>query len=358
MPIRIIRRKDREGLYFDGKVAGKRIRGRAQSNNLALAREEAAALEAEILRTAWHGERRGTRTFAEAVLSYLEAEPRSENHNAGINRLLRAVGNVPLAAVNQEKAIELKRKMLRPDAAPGTYTRAIVMPMRAVLHYAHEQLGWCDPPHIAAPPENPGRTRFFLPNEVEHLIAAAAPHLRPLLIFLIGTGARMAEAIELDWRDVDLTGARAIFSRTKGGKRRNAHLPPRVVAALANLSHREGPVFQWETKRDKEGQVRRVNAYIDRGRRSGGQIKTGWAGALRRAGLAPDFTPHDLRHSWASWHYALHKDLLRLKSEGGWSSVLLVERYAHLLPAGQEEAIGRFLSHHGDTGTDVSRTTA
>jgi hypothetical protein len=35
----------------------------------------------------------------------------------------------------------------------------------------------------------------------------------------------------------------------------------------------------------------------------------------------------------ASWHYAVHKDLLRLRTEGARSSVLLVERYAHLLPA-------------------------
>ena len=75
------------------------------------------------------------------------------------------------------------------------------------------------------------------------------------------------------------------------------------------------------------------------------------------AALDPEYTAHDLRHSWASWHYALHKDLLRLKTEGGWSSVLLVERYAHLLPAGQEEAIKRFLSHQGDTGANVSKAT-
>jgi hypothetical protein len=147
----------------DGVIAGERIRKRAESDNHALAREEAAVLEIEILRTAWHGERRGTRTFAQAVLSYLEAEPRSENYQARINRLLQAVGDVPLSAVNQQKAIELKAKMLQPDHAPGTYTRAIVMPMRAVLHYAHE-LGWCDPPHIIAPPENSGRTRFLCPQ--------------------------------------------------------------------------------------------------------------------------------------------------------------------------------------------------
>jgi len=51
-------------------------------------------------------------------------------------------------------------------------------------------------------------------------------------------------------------------------------------------------------------------------------------------------------------HYAQHRDLLALKIEGGWSSVALVERYAHLLPVGQEEAIRQVLGWHC-TGTDT-----
>jgi hypothetical protein len=43
--------------------------------------------------------------------------------------------------------------------------------------------------------------------------------------------------------------------------------------------------------------------------------------------------------------------LLALKIEGGWSLVRLVERYAHLLPAGQEAAIHEFLGWQ-QTGTD------
>jgi integrase len=55
------------------------------------------------------------------------------------------------------------------------------------------------------------------------------------------------------------------------------------------------------------------------GRREDGEIKTAWRGARRRAKLAPELTPHDLRHTWASWHYALNRDLLLLKVEGAWS---------------------------------------
>lgn len=332
MPLRVTRRKSTGALTISGTVAGQRVRRRAQTDDPRIAREEAAALEAEILRTAWHGERRSVRTFGQAAQSYLRSAPRSERHKAVIGRLLRALGNVPLSTIRQQTAIDLKTRMLRPDAAPGTYVRAVLMPLKAILNHA-AALGWREAPRFVVPRENPGRTRFLLPDEAEQLLGAAAPHLRPLLLFLLGTGARMSEAIELDWRDLDLAGSRAIFWRTKSGRRRVASLPPRLVCALSRLPHREGSVF-----RRPDGEP-----YADRERLYGGHVKTGWAGALRRAKLDPELTPHDLRHTWASWHYALHKDLLLLKVEGGWSSVALVERYAHLLPAGEEEAIRRFL---------------
>ena len=82
------------------------------------------------------------------------------------------------------------------------------------------------------------------------------------------------------------------------------------------MPDREGPVFRWQTRLRKDGTPRHIRAYADRERRYGGQIKTGWAGAIARASLNPELIPHDLRHTWATWHYALHKDLIRLQQEG------------------------------------------
>ena len=276
MPLTVGRRKSTGALTIVGTVAGTRIRRRAQSDDPKLAAEEAAALEADILRTAWHGERRGSRSFAEAALSYIEAAPRSEHTRAYVRRMLLALGGeVRLEQVNQDAAIRLRRILLKPDSKTSTYLRQIVTPLRAFLRHAADR-GRCDNPRIAAPKTPGARTRYLLPDEAERLIAGAAPHLQPLLEFLIGTGARMAEAVYLEWRDLDLTGARAIFwaDRIKTGKRRNAALPPRVTAVLANLPHRQGPVFLSDKRRP----------YADRRGAYGGQIKKGWYGAIRRAG--------------------------------------------------------------------------
>jgi integrase len=245
---------------------------------------------------------------------------------------LQAIGDLPLGSINQETATRAKQAMLAADAAPATIRRGVIVPLRAVMLHAN-RLGWCDAPRFKIPREPQGRTRYLLPSEAERLILAAAPHIKPLVVFLLCTGARMSEALELQWRDVDLVGRRAIFWQTKGGSRRVASLPARVGLSLGDVSpSARGAVFRTNTGA----------AYADRARAGGGQIKTAWKATLRRAGLPTEITPHDLRHTWASWHYAAHRDLLALKIEGGWSSVALVERYAHLMPAGHEAEISAF----------------
>ncbi len=46
-----------------------------------------------------------------------------------------------------------------------------------------------------------------------------------------------------------------------------------------------------------------------------------------RRWFVSEVTPHDLRHTWVSAQYCMHKDLLRLKHEGGWGTIQMVERY-------------------------------
>ena len=334
MPLRVIRRKDRgNALTIVGEVCGVAIRQRAQSDSSATAREEASLLEAEIIRRHHLGERRGAHTFSAAVNSYVAADRRSPSTLARLHRILRALGDLPLRDVDQVVIERAARAVLRADASPATVRRGVIVPIRAVINHA-AYLGWCEPPRFKSPKQPSGRTRFLSPDEVERLIAASAPHIRPLVVFLVGTGARMSEALELEWRDVDLAGGRAIFWRTKNGKRRTVFLPPRTTMCLAALPRlSDDGVFLTASAR----------RYADTARQYGGQIKTAWRGALRRAGLDPELTPHDLRHTWATWHYAMNKDLLALKEAGGWSSVALVERYAHLMPEGQQAAIRRFL---------------
>jgi integrase len=54
--------------------------------------------------------------------------------------------------------------------------------------------------------------------------------------------------------------------------------------------------------------------------------------ACKKAGLA-NFRFHDLRHTWASWHAQAGTPLTKLQALGGWRTIQMVMRYAHLSPA-------------------------
>jgi Site-specific recombinase XerD len=230
--------------------------------------------------------------------------------------ILRAIGNKPLARIGQAE-IEALAKKLKPEGSGATVNRHIYTPVAAVLHHAARKK-WCEKPVLARPKTPPGRIRWVKHDDAERMIEAAAPHLRPLVVFLFSTGARISEALYLDWHDVDLERAHVVFPETKNGEPRGVPLHPRAVAALSALPHRTGAVFR----------TQKGAPYGDRGGAGGGQVKTAWRGMLKRAGIE-DFSPHDCRHTWATWHYQANHDLTALMKLGGWKSVQMVMRYAH-----------------------------
>ncbi|HFD16889.1 MAG TPA: site-specific integrase [Rhodospirillales bacterium] len=348
MALRLWRRKRGGPWYIRGTVRGIRVYETTGTTDRALAREILAARERQLIERSLYGDR-AVRTFADAALSYLEAAPRSPATQAYVRRLLdhfcpgwQGGGSgchwTRLARIDQVAVDRCLAAVLRPGAAPATKARVLSV-LNAVLRHAARR-GWCDLPMFERIRLPRGRTVYLTPAEAERLLEASADHLRPLLHFILCTGARLSEALELAWRDVHLADHRVVFRVTKSGRDRVAALPEAAVVLLANMEgEREGPVF-----RRPDGRP-----YADRGRQAGGQIKRSFATACRRAGLGewqgrrfrPALTPHGLRHTWASWFYAVSKDPMLLRQEGGWATLAMVERYAHLAPPGIVPEIAR-----------------
>src|SRR3546814_10701480 len=72
------------------------------------------------------------------------------------------------------------------------------------------------------------------PEQYLALERESADHLRPLNRFRVCCGARLGEALSLDWREVDLGAGHVIFlpDKTKGRKKRIAALTPSAIEAL------------------------------------------------------------------------------------------------------------------------------
>ena len=66
--------------------------------------------------------------------------------------------------------------------------------------------------------------------------------------------------------------------------------------------------------------------------------------AAVRAPQIDEFRFHDLRHTFASRLAMEAVDLLAIKDLGGWKTLAMVQRYAHLSPAHRREAIERLVT--------------
>jgi integrase len=316
VPLRLTKRPKTPNWVMRGTVRGLRIEESTGVSDKRLAEEIRAKREAELLAESIHG-RAATATFAQAAVSYME--------NGGSRRfaapVIRHFGTTPLVRINQE-ALDIGAKKLFPNAAPATRNRQFYSVAAAILNHAARR-GWCSKPIIERPEQKPGRIRWLKIDEADALIEACNDCLRPLVIFMLYTGARVGEALWLDWRYVDLTRAHVTFPKSKNGEARGVPLHPRLIAALANIENKSGEIFR---RPDGEPYSRPKSADDTSG---GTRIKKAFAGACRRAGIV-DFHPHDCRHTWATWHYAHNRDLIGLMRLGGWKSERMVIRYAHV----------------------------
>jgi integrase len=192
-----------------------------------------------------------------------------------------------------------------------------------------------------------GASRILSAAEVGRLLevlAQDAPRYWSLTLFLADTGARFGEAAALRWPDVDLAGGTARIARsyssgkhlgpTKTGRERVVELSSRLREVLAarcpDILSEEALVFP--------------NA-------SGGFLldvyfrnKVFFPAVRKALGPGRHFTPHCLRHTWASLHMARGTPLKWIQEQGGWTTAkLLLDTYGHFMPSetrGFADAIG------------------
>ena len=165
-------------------------------------------------------------------------------------------------------------------------------------------------------PENNERTRFLSDDERVRLLqacqAARWPRLYGLVLMFLTTGARKGELMGLRWADIDFERAEAKVAVTKNGEPRVLPLLPAVLAELGRF--KAGPrarVFASPRDPDK--------AFAFEGQ---------FARALKAAKVR-DFTPHCLRHTFASMMAMNGASLLELADSLGHRQLQMTKRYAH-----------------------------
>lgn len=215
MSLKVVKRKGRDTLYVRGTVGRQSIYESTGTNNPKQAEAFRAKREAELWQESVYG-KRAVITFDSAAAAYLAAGLRSDTTITHIERLLGHFRGRKVASIKQQDLDDAYRAILTAgsEAKGATKIRAVLTPLRAILEFSAIR-GWCDKPAFERPKVEQVRMQFLRPEKATALVNEAAPHIRPLLVFLIATGARMSEALELEWQDVDLEGAALLSGRSK-----------------------------------------------------------------------------------------------------------------------------------------------
>ncbi|MGF6611571.1 integrase [Paraburkholderia sp. WSM4175] len=165
------------------------------------------------------------------------------------------------------------------------------------------------------------RVRWESPEVIAALInALRLPWMRDAAIVAVATGMRQSELFGLTPSQVDLAQCNAWITHEEAKSKRARPVPLNDDAAgvlTRRLKLAERLVFT-----RGEGQDARIQ-----------QIDTrDFERACQAVGIE-DFHWHDLRHTWASWHVQRGTPLMVLKELGGWETVEMVQKYAHLAPS-------------------------
>jgi site-specific recombinase XerD len=183
----------------------------------------------------------------------------------------------------------------------------------------------------------PPATKERPAHEEAALTKALPADLRPLFLVSVHTGLRWSEQSALRWKDVDVLSGTLTVARSKNGHQRAVPMNATVRSVFLDASLSRKSTDQPD-ERVFPMAYRTVARVFDRA------VKTAQA-ALRDTGknasLLEGYTWHCNRHTFASRLGMAGVDLLSVQKLGGWRTLSMVQRYAHLAPDHLRAAVER-----------------
>jgi integrase len=198
---------------------------------------------------------------------------------------------------------------------------------------------------VSPPPVPRQEVEILTEDQIAHLLKATEGRdIRPLVCFLLGTGARRAEALAITWRDLDLDrgivtikasleqtlagGLRVKEPKSRAG-RRSVTLSPWLVAELrAHKVHQQQDRLALGMGRVPDDAP--VFGNLDGSWRTPNSVTTAWSRLADELGF-PEVVLHALRHTHVSQLIASGSDILTISRRVGHSNPnITLGIYSHL----------------------------
>lgn len=315
--------------------------------------------------------KRPDRSFAEAAIGYMNSGGERKYltpilaAKISVDGKRIAFGEMLLKDIDQA-IIDGVAALLYPHAKNSTRNRHVYTPISAVLTWASEQRSWQFAHGRVRRPKQPkGRLDWRMPQEIEWWLKRAGD-IAPLLSTYVGTGARASELLNLKWVNITPALHRITLweDDTKADTARGVDLQMRVRANLPSrpannagfvflkadgdpwasydaINHRLWKITAAEARAaatELERQELAENMSLARTWKVIGLEKRRAAGARVRELIReiaareniPQIHCHVFRHTWATWAYAVTRDMPWVMAQGGWASTQLAMRYIHV----------------------------
>ncbi|WP_349252900.1 tyrosine-type recombinase/integrase [Burkholderia cenocepacia] len=325
--------------------SGQRIRCSAETKDRRQAQEYHDKLKSDLWRQSKLGEARD-HLFEEAAMRFLKLCEGQRDYAGKLRHMLywgTQFSERPVRSITADEILDAlpTHKLVDGEPgkllAPGTRNR-YVNTIRRMLNLCVEW-EWLDRvPKLQRFEEPDVRVRWEPPAVIMAMInALRLPWMRDAAIVAVATGMRESELFGLRVSQLDLAQCNAWITH-EGAKSKRARSVPLNEDAMSVLARRAQTATDLVFTRGYtrgDGPPKLI-----------GQIdKRDFARACEAAGMV-DFNWHDLRHTWASWHVQRGTPLMVLKELGGWETVAMVQKYAHLAPSHLAQHAGnvKFLS--------------
>lgn len=161
--------------------------------------------------------------------------------------------------------------------------------------------------------ENNHRLRFLNDTEIDTLLDACSPHLKPIVETALHTGMRRGEILGLKWEQI--RNGFIYLTETKSGKARQIPINDRAAQVFKELRHKN--------------HLKSPYVFCGPDGKRLYEVKHSFTSACRRAGLE-DFRFHDLRHTFASHLVMKGIGLKAVQELLGHADLTMTMRYAHL----------------------------
>lgn len=305
---------------------GRRIQQSAGTADRVRAQQYHDRLKSQL----WEQDRLGKRpshSWNDAVIRWLKETKHKATHAGDVAKLRwldRFLRGNQLDRITRDILSSITETKAR-ESSPATANRYMAL-VRAILRKAANEWEWMERvPKVRMFREVQRRVRWLTPAQALVLLEHLPEHQAEIVRFALATGLRQGNITRLEWSQIDMQ-RRVAWIHPDQAKARKAIAVPLNEAAVAVIRRQIGKhherVFTF-----RGAPVRQVNT-------------AAWKAALRKAGIE-DFRWHDLRHTWASWHVQAGTPVYELQELGGWGSVEMVRRYAHLAPGNLANAAAR-----------------